>query len=105
MAKRSNQKVKDVKSELTRYLEEDVIPSSNDFDILSRWNAALVYSTLRIIDRDVLEILVSIVASESAFSTSGRVISQHRSRLRPNTVEALMCTQSWLWIERKCINI
>ena len=33
---------------------------------------------------------------ESAFSTSGRLISPHRSRLHPKTLEALMCAQSWL---------
>ncbi|XP_058766296.1 uncharacterized protein LOC131639873 [Vicia villosa] len=36
------------------------------------------------------------VASESAFSTSGRVLSQQRSRLKEDTLEALMCTQDWI---------
>ncbi|GJX20728.1 zinc finger BED domain-containing protein RICESLEEPER 2-like protein, partial [Tanacetum coccineum] len=40
--------------------------------------------------------LVSTLASESAFSISGRLISPHRSRLHPKTLEALMCAQSWL---------
>ncbi|CAH1437337.1 unnamed protein product [Lactuca virosa] len=31
-----------------------------------------------------------------AFSTSGRLVSPHRSRLHPKTLEALMCAQSWL---------
>ncbi|GKB82782.1 putative reverse transcriptase domain-containing protein, partial [Tanacetum coccineum] len=35
-------------------------------------------------------------ASESCFSTSGRLITPHHSRLKPNTLEALMCSQSWL---------
>jgi hypothetical protein len=47
----------------------------------------------------VLEYQVSIpvttVASESVFSTEGRVISPHRSRLAPKTVEGLMCMQTW----------
>ncbi|KAG5533349.1 hypothetical protein RHGRI_027517 [Rhododendron griersonianum] len=47
--------------------------------------------------RDLLAIPVSTVASESAFSTSGRLVSPHRSRLHPDTMEALMCAQSWLW--------
>ena len=46
---------------------------------------------------DIYVIPVSIVASESAFSTNGRVVSKHRSRLHLNTLEALMCAQSWLW--------
>ena len=36
------------------------------------------------------------VASESAFSTSGRVLSEHRSRLTTKMLEALMCSQDWL---------
>jgi hypothetical protein len=38
---------------------------------------------------------VTTVASESVFSTSGRIISPHRNRLAPNMVEALMCMQAW----------
>ena len=40
-------------------------------------------------------VLVTTVASESAFSTSGRVISPHRSSLTPKMIEALMCMQAW----------
>ena len=47
------------------------------------------------IARDVLAIPVTTVASESVFSTSGRIISPHRSRLAPSMVEALMCMQAW----------
>ncbi|CAA0825803.1 Unknown protein [Striga hermonthica] len=39
---------------------------------------------------------VCTVASESAFSTSGRVLSEHRSRLTPEILEALMCSQDWM---------
>lgn len=49
--------------------------------------------------RGLLAIPVSTVASESAFSTSGRLISPHRSRLHPTTLEALMCARTWLWNE------
>ena len=44
----------------------------------------------------MLAILVSTIASESAFSTRGRVLDSFRSSLSPNTVEALICTQNWL---------
>nr|XP_048321651.1 zinc finger BED domain-containing protein DAYSLEEPER-like [Ziziphus jujuba var. spinosa] len=73
-----------VKSELDRYLEEPVLPRSNDFDILAWWKVnAMKYPTLHNIARDILAIPVSTVASESAFSTSGRFVSPHRSRLHP----------------------
>ena len=54
------------------------------------------YRVLSQIAHDMLAIPVSIVASESAFSTRGRVLDLFRSSLSPNTVEALICTQNWL---------
>ncbi|RVW52180.1 Protein TSS [Vitis vinifera] len=54
--------------------------------------------------RDIYAIPVSTIASESAFSTGGRVVSKHRSRLHPDTLEALMCAQSWLWKEKEGTN-
>ncbi|KAL0287736.1 UNVERIFIED_CONTAM: putative AC transposase [Sesamum calycinum] len=49
--------------------------------------------------RDILAIPVSTIASESAFSSSGKLINPHRNRLHHTTVEALMCSRRWLWNE------
>ena len=46
--------------------------------------------------RDVLAIPITTVASESAFSTSGRILDDFRSSLTPFMVEALVCTQDWM---------
>jgi len=48
------------------------------------------------ITKDILAIPVSTVASESAFSTSGRVLHKFRSTLNPATVETLVCGQDWI---------
>ncbi|XP_051120411.1 uncharacterized protein LOC127244116 [Andrographis paniculata] len=42
------------------------------------------------------EVSVSTVASESAFSTEGRVLDPFRSSLNPKVVEYLVCAQDWL---------
>ena len=71
-----------VKFELDYYLDEPVLPSISDFDVLGWWKTnGIKYPTLQKIVRDIYVILISIVASESAFSTSGRMVSKYRSRL------------------------
>ncbi|KAH9751994.1 BED-type domain-containing protein [Citrus sinensis] len=54
------------------------------------------YLILEKIARDVFAVLVSTVASESAFSTGRHVIDEYRSSLTPCMVEALICTENWL---------
>jgi hypothetical protein len=89
-------------SELDVYMKQKPIrwvdPSGKglQFDILSWWKANQVtYPVLSCLARDVLAIQVSIVASESAFSSSGRIVSKVHSRLEPDIVEALVCTKDW----------
>ncbi|KAH1265815.1 Zinc finger BED domain-containing protein RICESLEEPER 2 [Glycine max] len=67
-----------MKMELDHYLEEE-------------------YPTLQAIARDVLAIPISTVASESTFSIGGQILTPHRNRLHYTTLEALMCSKSWLW--------
>jgi hypothetical protein len=54
------------------------------------------YPILSRMARDVFAVTASTVASESAFSTSGRIVSDYRNRLSGNTIEALICFQNWL---------
>ncbi|KAL8473760.1 hypothetical protein ACS0TY_030565 [Phlomoides rotata] len=93
------------KTELDSYLEERVLPRNVnvEFDILSWWKNSLKYPILQLVAQDVLAIPISTVASESTFNTSGRFVSPHRSRLHHDTLEALMCSQDWLWAASKGI--
>jgi len=66
------------------------------FDILSWWKTNQAkYPILSRLARDVLAVQVSTVASESAFSCSGRIVNKFRTRLDPEMVEALVCSKDW----------
>ena len=94
---------KQATNELERYLAEELFPAKKDFDILGWWKRhSPKYPVLSCIARDVLAIQASTVASESSFSAGGRIISDHRSRLNSETVEALICLQDWLKAAGKC---
>lgn len=84
-------------TELDNYLKEKLLPKDIELDLLLWWKTnGYKYPTLQRIARDILAVPISTVASESAFSTGGRLVTPHRSRLHPKTLEALMCAQSWL---------
>ncbi|XP_063940304.1 zinc finger BED domain-containing protein RICESLEEPER 2-like [Daucus carota subsp. sativus] len=87
------------KCELDIYLRESVFVTKNDdeFDILKWWKVnSSRFPILSQLARDVLAIPISTVASESAFSTGGRVLDCYRSSLTPKIVEGLICAQDWL---------
>ena len=95
-------KTNSFRTELDHYLKENVLPDNFQFDILLWWKLnGVKYHVLQTIARDILAIPVSTVASESAFSSSGRLVSPHRNQIHPKMIEASMCTQSWLWSEVK----
>ncbi|CAN1278795.1 Putative AC transposase [Linum perenne] len=88
-------------TELDNYLNEDVLPRTSNFDILLWWKlSGPKYPILQAIARNVLAVPVTSVASESTFSSGGRLIDHHLSKLHITTVEAFMCTRSWLMDNR-----
>ncbi|RZC61455.1 hypothetical protein C5167_023214 [Papaver somniferum] len=73
------------------------VDQDDDFDILAWWQAnANRYKVLSYIARDILALHVSSVSSESACSTGKRVLTPWRAFMSTKTVEALLCTQSYL---------
>jgi hypothetical protein len=86
-----------VANELTTYLEGDPVTQFADsFNILGWWHEhKTTYPVLSILARDVMTVPVSTISSESAFSTSGRIIEERRRRLSPEMVEILACTKDW----------
>ncbi|CAI0464193.1 unnamed protein product [Linum tenue] len=54
------------------------------------------YPTISEIARDILAVPISNVASESTFSTGGRVLDSFRTSLSPEVVEALICCEDWI---------
>ena len=83
--------------EIDRYITDPIEDVVDEFDILKWWKLnGVKYPGLALIAKDVLAIPVSTVASESCFSTGGRVINSFRASLTPKIVEALICSQNWL---------
>ncbi|GKD12095.1 putative transposase, partial [Tanacetum coccineum] len=69
----------------------------NSIDVLGWWNQNMTKFLIPSqVAKHVLAMPISTVASESAFSTGGRVIDKYRSSLTPKTTEALICVQDWL---------
>ncbi|KAK1258107.1 hypothetical protein QJS04_geneDACA012297 [Acorus gramineus] len=67
-----------------------------NFDLLQWWKAhEVTFPVLSIMARDLLTPPVSTVASESSFSTSGRILSERRTRLAASSLEALICLKDW----------
>ena len=94
------------KSELDIYLSEDIVEEDDSFDVLRWWKVnSDRFPVLSRMARDVLAVPVSTVASESAFSTGGRVLDVFRSSLTPKIVEALVCTSDWLRMANKPISV
>ena len=100
------EKGEDTRDELEVYLKEAVetpkLLLGTEFDILSWWRVhKLKYPILAEMARDLLAMQVSSVASESAFSTSGRILEPYRSCLTHYMIEVLMCTEQWLCADIK----
>ncbi|KAL0328142.1 UNVERIFIED_CONTAM: putative AC transposase [Sesamum calycinum] len=86
------------KSELDSYLNEEIeTDESPSFSITEWWKLHTPrFPILARLARDVLAMPISTVASESAFSTGGRIIDDFRASLTPKMAQALICCQDWM---------
>ncbi|XP_050238141.1 zinc finger BED domain-containing protein RICESLEEPER 2-like [Mercurialis annua] len=85
------------KNELDIYLDEVILEDVEELDILKWWKLnSERFPILARMAQDILAVPISTVASESTFSTGGRILDAFRSSLTPKIVEALICGQNWL---------
>jgi len=86
------------KSELDAYLEEPLVRPDERFEILTWWKTnSNKYPVLSAMARDFLAIPLSTVSSESAFSLSGRILSDNQSSMKSETLQVLVCCKDWLY--------
>ncbi|GJX53855.1 zinc finger BED domain-containing protein RICESLEEPER 2 [Tanacetum coccineum] len=89
-------------SEYERYVQSDFVSHLSTkelagYNVLGFWKTK--ESTFLVLSHmawDVLSIQATSVASESAFSRSGRVLSIRRTRLTPGSLEVCMCLKDHL---------
>ncbi|CAN1324688.1 Putative AC transposase [Linum perenne] len=80
-------------------------PPGKPYDVLGWWKGvAHKFPVVSEMAKDILAIPISTVASESCFSTGGRVLDNFRSSLTPQIVEALICAEDWLRTSYKGIS-
>ncbi|ESQ35277.1 hypothetical protein EUTSA_v10009614mg, partial [Eutrema salsugineum] len=87
----------DIKTELNQYLDETLIPRSEDFDVLSWWRLnSNNYPVLSKMAADLLSIPFSTVSPDCVFDTEVKQMDNYRTSLPRVTLEALLCTKDWL---------
>nr|GEW15270.1 zinc finger BED domain-containing protein RICESLEEPER 2 [Tanacetum cinerariifolium] len=89
-------------NEFERYVNSDFVTHLHPkefatFDVLGFWKEKkTMFSVLSCMAMDLISVQASSVASESAFSTSGSVLSIRRTRLTPASLEMCMCLKDHL---------
>ncbi|GJZ96128.1 zinc finger BED domain-containing protein RICESLEEPER 2-like protein [Tanacetum coccineum] len=89
-------------SEYERYVHSDFVTmlqatEFENFEFLGFWKSKeTMFPVLSRMAMDILSVQATSVASESAFSTSGRVLSIRRTRLTPASLEMCMCLKDHL---------
>ncbi|XP_010497000.1 PREDICTED: zinc finger BED domain-containing protein DAYSLEEPER-like [Camelina sativa] len=86
----------EMKTELDQYLEEELTPRSEDFNVLSWWRLNTTnYPTLSKMAVDLLSVPFSTVSPDSVFETEVKQMDSYKTSLSRATLEALLCTKEW----------
>lgn len=94
-------------NELHYYLDRALAVTNDEemyesFDILGRWKSQKnSYYVLCNMARDILTLLVSIIASEFAFTTGGRVLTKRKSSIVASTLDVCIYLKDWLDAEKR----
>jgi len=92
------------RDELNYYLRQpvEIVENQTQMSTLEWWKMSeRQYPVLSILARDVLNVPMSTVASESAFSQGRQQIGDHRHSLGSNCMNALVCLRDWIRAERR----
>lgn len=84
-------------SELTSYLDSDTVNFFyEEWSVLSWWrDHKLTYPVLSILAKDMFTVSVSTISSESAFSTTGRIVEERCRSFGSDMVEMLALPKDW----------
>ncbi|CAO2831927.1 unnamed protein product [Amaranthus hypochondriacus] len=86
----------DVKSDLDWYLEEPVFPWKGNFSVLQWWkDNRYKYPRLACMAQDFLAIPLTVATCSKAYYTDPRDADKTVVSLKPDLMNALMCTRSW----------
>ncbi|GJY44185.1 zinc finger BED domain-containing protein RICESLEEPER 2-like protein [Tanacetum coccineum] len=105
LKKHTNKKARSdplLSSEYERHVYSDFVTHLENsefaaFDLLGFWKAKeSIFPVRSRMAMDIISVQATSVASESAFSTSGRVLSIRRTRLTPTSLEMCMCLKDHL---------
>ncbi|KAL5541457.1 hypothetical protein UlMin_009167 [Ulmus minor] len=84
------------KSELDMYLEEPLVPRTEDFDVLDWWKSSSSrYPIVSKIARYVLAIPLSLSTSSDAYDIEPRPVEPSLTRLGPKAMNVMACFYSW----------
>nr|KAJ0197048.1 hypothetical protein LSAT_V11C700368190 [Lactuca sativa] len=74
---------------------------TSSINLLKFWQSQqYMYTELAKLAMEILCVPVSPVASESTFSLSGRVLNEYQSSMKPDIVEAVICSRDWFFGEK-----